>query len=157
MASLEIPATVQSVLAARIDRLAEREKHVLQTASVVGKEIPDSILRRVADLPDADLSAAIATLVAGEFVFEKSLYPDVEYAFKHPLTHQTAYESQLSERRARTHGAVAAAMEAVEDVTAVVVAARPIPTVCARAGSSPSTGSPRSSRVVAGSPSPHWS
>jgi class 3 adenylate cyclase len=101
--AIEIPATVQSVLAARIDRLAEREKRVLQTASVVGKEIPEPILARVSELAPEDLTAALSVLVQSEFMFEKALYPDVEFAFKHPLTHEVAYLSQLADRRTRTH------------------------------------------------------
>ena len=88
--SLEIPATVQNVLAARIDRLPEREKRILQTAAVIGKEFPESILKRVAELPDAELAQGMSALLQAEFAFEKSLYPDVEYAFKHPLTHEIA-------------------------------------------------------------------
>ncbi|MGH7289282.1 MAG: ATP-binding protein, partial [Myxococcota bacterium] len=107
VAELEIPERVQAVLAARIDRLPEREKRLLQTASVIGKEVPEPILERVAELPEAELPAALAALVRGEFLFEKALYPTAEYAFKHPLTQEVAYRSQLAERRARTHAAVA--------------------------------------------------
>ncbi|MBW2271267.1 MAG: AAA family ATPase [Deltaproteobacteria bacterium] len=111
---LEIPDGVQAVLAARIDRLPEREKHLLQTASVIGKEAPGRILERVAELPDSDLSGALAELVRGEFLFERALYPQAEYAFKHPLTHEVAYRSQLAERRAGTHAAVATALEELD-------------------------------------------
>jgi tetratricopeptide (TPR) repeat protein len=108
---LAIPPTVQAVLAARIDRLPEREKAVLQTASVVGRELPDAVLRRIADLPEDELAAAVRALVASEFLFEAALYPEVEYSFKHALTQEVAYHSQLAERQARTHRAVARAIE----------------------------------------------
>src|SRR5262245_5868313 len=111
---LEIPGAVQAVLAARIDRLPGREKHLLQTASVIGKELPEAILQRVAALPEAELAGALAGLVQGEFFLETALYPRAEYAFKHPLTHQVAYESQLAQRRARIHAAVARAVEEVD-------------------------------------------
>ncbi len=111
---IEIPDAVQAVLAARIDRLPEREKRLLQTASVIGKELPDAILQRVAGLPEAELAGALAVLVQGEFLFEAALYPRAEYAFKHPLTHQVAYESQLAQGRARIHAAVAHAIEEVD-------------------------------------------
>ena len=111
---LEIPSSVQSVLAARIDRLPEREKQVLQAASVIGKEFAEPILRSVLDWPSAELSAALQMLKNGEFLFEKSLYPVTEYAFKHPLTQEVALGSQLRERRAKTHAAVARAIEEVE-------------------------------------------
>ena len=109
-----VPATVQSVLAARIDRLPEREKRVLQTASVIGKKFSEPILRRVADLGDGDLPAALHALTSAEFLYQEALYPEAEYAFKHPLTQEVAYRSQLTERRARVHAAVARAIEEVE-------------------------------------------
>ncbi len=108
-----IPATVQAVLAARIDRLMQREKLVLQTAAVIGKEFAESVLARVGDLPAAEVSAALRALLAAEFVYAASLYPEAVYAFKHPLTQEVAYGSQLSERRARVHAAVARALTEV--------------------------------------------
>jgi class 3 adenylate cyclase/tetratricopeptide (TPR) repeat protein len=105
-----IPASVQAVLGARIDRLAEREKHLLQTAAVIGKEFSEPVLRRVAELPDVDLADSLRVLTAAEFVYEGALYPDLEYAFKHPLTQEVAYRSQLADRRAHVHGAVAQAI-----------------------------------------------
>jgi adenylate cyclase len=111
---LSVPATVQAVLAARIDRLAEREKRLLQTASVIGKTFSERMLRELAELPDPDLSAALSSLRDAEFLYEESLYPEVEYAFRHPLTQEVAYGSQLRERRAGIHAAVARAIEEIE-------------------------------------------
>jgi class 3 adenylate cyclase/tetratricopeptide (TPR) repeat protein len=111
---LEIPGSIHTVLAARIDRLPEREKELLQTASVIGRELPEPILRRVASVAEAELAGALAGLVQAELLLEKALYPQAEYAFKHPLTHQVAYESQLGQRRARIHAAVARVMEEVD-------------------------------------------
>jgi adenylate cyclase len=108
--TIEIPATVQAVLAARIDRLAERERGVLQTAALIGKEFPRPILDRVADLSAGDLSAALVGLERAEFIFERSLYPEPEYAFRHPLTQEVALHSQLSDRRRRAHAAIAGAI-----------------------------------------------
>src|SRR5262249_42542927 len=104
----------QSVLAARIDRLSEREKNVLQTASVIGKTFSEPILRRVADLGDGELPAALHALASAEFLYQAVFYPDAEYAFKHPLTQEVAYRSQLAERRARVHAAVARAVAELE-------------------------------------------
>ncbi len=109
---IQVPATVQAILAARIDRLPELQKRVLQTSAVIGKEFPESLLRAVIELPDDDLRAAISGLQAAEFLYERSLYPEHEYAFKHPLTHEVAYASQLAERRRPLHAAVARAIEA---------------------------------------------
>jgi class 3 adenylate cyclase/tetratricopeptide (TPR) repeat protein len=114
--ALQVPATVQAVLAARIDRLAEREKQLLQTAAVIGKTFGETLLRRVLGSPAAvdetALGQAISTLIASEFLFEAALYPEVEYSFKHPLTQEVAARSQLRERRTRVHAAVAQALEA---------------------------------------------
>src|SRR5439155_1305185 len=80
---LAIPPTVHAVLAARIDRLPEREKAVLQTAAVIGRELPEPLLGRVAELPPTELAAAVQSLMAAEFLYEEAPYPEVEYAFKH--------------------------------------------------------------------------
>src|SRR5438034_1247291 len=111
VAELALPPTVQAVLAARIDRLPAREKEVLGTAAVIGKAVPGLILKRVAALPQDELSAAVAELVSREFLYETALYPEAEYAFKHPLTQEVAYRSQLAERRKAVHAAVARAIE----------------------------------------------
>jgi class 3 adenylate cyclase len=110
---LEVPASVQAVLAARIDRLPEREKQLLQTAAVIGKEFSQPVLARVAGLPERELREALAALQRAEFVYEGQLYPVAEYSFKHPLTQEVALGSQLRERRARTHATVARALEEI--------------------------------------------
>jgi class 3 adenylate cyclase/tetratricopeptide (TPR) repeat protein len=107
-----VPASVQAVLAARIDRLPEREKQVLQAAAVIGKVFAEPILLAAAEQPEGELRAALATLKAREFVYEQAIYPMTEYAFKHPLTQEVALGSQLQERRRRTHATVARAIEA---------------------------------------------
>jgi tetratricopeptide (TPR) repeat protein len=109
-----LPVTVQSILAARIDRLPEREKQVLQTASVIGTKFSEPILKRVADFSDGDLPAALDALTSAEFLYQEALYPEAEYAFKHPLTQEVAYRSQLTERRARVHAAVGRAIEEID-------------------------------------------
>jgi class 3 adenylate cyclase/tetratricopeptide (TPR) repeat protein len=104
---IRVPESVQSLLAARIDRLEEREKRVLQTASVLGKTFAWGLLQRVADLPESELRQDLERLTAGEFLYEASIYPEPEYAFKHPLTQEVAYHSQLGAHRQRIHAAVA--------------------------------------------------
>ncbi len=108
---LEIPASVTSLLAARIDRLGEREKHVLQAAAVLGKTFDEPLLAAIVDLPQTDLRGALDALKRGEFLYEQALYPVAEYAFKHPLTQEVALGSQLGERRRKLHAAAAAALE----------------------------------------------
>ena len=113
--ALNVPASVQAVLAARIDRLPEREKQVLQTASVIGKTFSEALLGRVVAsvtaIDETELSAALSALVAAEFLYEAALYPELQYSFKHPLTQEVAHGSQLRERRMRVHAAVARALE----------------------------------------------
>jgi class 3 adenylate cyclase/tetratricopeptide (TPR) repeat protein len=111
---LEIPPTVQAVLAARIDRLDERDKPVLQAAAVIGREFSEPVLARVTGLESHELIESLGKLCAAELVFERTLYPVPLYAFKHPLTEEVAYRTQLGERRTRTHAAVAAALEEIE-------------------------------------------
>src|SRR5262245_50515988 len=95
----------------RADRLRAREKEVLGTAAVIGREVLGPVLHRVAALPEAELAAAVAELVRREFLYETALYPEAEYAFKHPLTQEVAYRTQLAERRRAVHAAVARAIE----------------------------------------------
>jgi adenylate cyclase len=109
---LEVPATVQAVLAARIDRLPERDKRVLQVAAVVGKDFREPLLQAVAEICDEELAAALGALRAAEFVHELALYPVAEYTFKHPLTQAVALGSLLRDRRRTLHAAVARAREA---------------------------------------------
>jgi len=108
---LEVPTTVQAILSARIDRLPEREKLLLQVAAVIGKDFAEPLLEEVADLPADDLKAALAALRQAEFLHEQAIFPVVEYSFKHPLTQEVALGSQLREQRRSVHAAVAQAIE----------------------------------------------
>jgi tetratricopeptide (TPR) repeat protein len=106
LASLQMPATVQAVLAARIDRLSPEEKHVLQTGAVIGTEVPWPLLQAIADLPEADLYRDLAHLQAAEFLYETRLFPERAFTFKHALTHEVAYNGLLQERRRLLHGRI---------------------------------------------------
>jgi tetratricopeptide (TPR) repeat protein len=106
-----MPATVQAVLAARIDRLLPAEKHVLQTAAVIGNEIPLPLLQAIAELPEADLHRGLAHLQAAEFLYETRLFPECEFTFKHALTHEVAYNGLLQERRRVLHAHIVEALE----------------------------------------------
>jgi class 3 adenylate cyclase/predicted ATPase/DNA-binding IscR family transcriptional regulator/ribosomal protein L40E len=112
-AEVRLPATVHAVLAARIDRLAEREKQVLETAAVVGREFTEPVLRRVVELSEIDLAASLQKLANAEFVYEEVLYPQAQYTFKHALTQEVAYNSLLNERRLTLHERVAKAIEEI--------------------------------------------
>jgi class 3 adenylate cyclase/tetratricopeptide (TPR) repeat protein len=110
---IEIPASVQALLAARIDRLPERGKAVLQSAAVIGRVFTEPVLRRVTGISEQELAATLEALATAELIYERTLYPEAQYAFKHPLTQEVAYRSQLRERRAHTHAATADALEAL--------------------------------------------
>ena len=112
---LEVPTSVHALLAARIDRLAEREKDVLQTAAVIGREFDEPTLAAVVEQDAPQLREALQKLKDTEFVYEQSLYPVAEYLFKHPLTQEVALATQLQERRRRLHAAVARVIEAAHD------------------------------------------
>ena len=114
-AELHVPATVQAIIAARIDRLAPEDKRLLQAAAVIGKDVPYPLLRAIAGLPEEQLRRGLASLQAAEFLYETSLFPDLEYTFKHALTHEVAYGSVLQERRCTLHASI---LDAVEQVYA---------------------------------------
>jgi class 3 adenylate cyclase len=105
-----VPATVQTVLAARIDRLGTDAKRLLQAASVAGKEVGERALLPVSGFDDeARCREALGELIAAGFLYEAELYPERVLAFRHPLTREVAYGTQLAEQRAATHAAVARA------------------------------------------------
>jgi class 3 adenylate cyclase/tetratricopeptide (TPR) repeat protein len=109
--SLQVPATVQAVLAARIDRLPPEEKRLLQTAAVIGNEVPLPLLQTIAELPEEVLYRGLAHLQAAEFLYETRLFPELEYTFKHALTHEVAYGSLLLERRLALHARIVETIE----------------------------------------------
>ena len=111
--TIQVPATVQAVLAARIDRLPPEEKRLLQTAAVIGTEVPLPLLQAIADVPEAELHRGLAHLQAAEFLYETRLFPEHEYTFKHALTHEVAYGSLLLERRRVLHARIVEALEAL--------------------------------------------
>jgi class 3 adenylate cyclase/tetratricopeptide (TPR) repeat protein len=111
--TIQVPATVQAVLAARIDRLPPEEKRLLQTAAVIGNEVPWPLLQAIAELSEAALHRGLAHLQAAEFLYETRLFPEHEYTFKHALTHEVAYSSVLQERRRALHARIVAALEAL--------------------------------------------
>jgi class 3 adenylate cyclase/tetratricopeptide (TPR) repeat protein len=111
--STQVPNTVQAVLAARIDRLAPEQKRLLQCAAVIGKDVPFLLLWAVAELREDWLRQGLADLQAAEFLYETSLFPDLEYTFKHALTHEVAYSSVLQDRRRALHARIVDAVEAL--------------------------------------------
>ncbi len=111
--TIQVPATVQAVLAARIDRLLPEAKRLLQTAAVIGHEVPLSLLQAVVEMPSASLHRSLAHVQTAEFLYETRLFPESEYTFKHALTHEVAYGSILQERRRGLHARIVEALEAL--------------------------------------------
>jgi len=109
--STQVPATVRAVLAARIDRLPPDEKRMLQSAAVIGKDVPLVLLQAIAEQSEEEISRGLIRLQAAEFLYETSLFPEVEYTFKHALTHEVAYGSLLQDRRRALHARIVDAIE----------------------------------------------
>jgi class 3 adenylate cyclase len=135
---MAVPASVQAVLAARIDRLSERDKSVLQTAAVIGDRFTDRLLRRVAGRREDELRAALRALVAADLLVAPPSQAAGGYAFKHHLVQEVAFHSQLAERRKVIHAALARALqdlypERLDELAAVIshhleAAGEPAPT-----------------------------
>jgi class 3 adenylate cyclase/tetratricopeptide (TPR) repeat protein len=111
--TIQVPATVQAVLAARIDRLPPEDKRLLQTAAVMGMDVPFALLRAIADVSEEALHRGLAHLQSAEFLYETRLFPEQEYTFTHALTHEVAYGSLLQERRRLLHARIVTALEAL--------------------------------------------
>jgi class 3 adenylate cyclase/tetratricopeptide (TPR) repeat protein len=113
LSQLRIPLTVQGILAARIDRLPPDEKELLQMLAVIGTEFPLGLVRHIVPLPPERLEGLLNDLQMGDFIFEQPTSGDIEYTFKHALTHDVAYNSLLTERRRLLHERTAQAIEAL--------------------------------------------
>ena len=109
--SAYMPATVQAVLAARVDRLPLETKQLLQSASVIGKDFSFALLQAVVDLSDEELRRELGRLQTAQFLYETSFFPELKYTFKHALTHEVAYQSLLRATRQPCHERIALALE----------------------------------------------
>jgi len=111
--AVEVPATVQAILAARIDRLPADDKHLLEIAAVIGKEVPFALLRALADENEEEVRDRLGRLQMAELLYETRVFVDAEYTFKHALTHEVAYDTVPPNRRRALHARIAAAIEEV--------------------------------------------
>jgi tetratricopeptide (TPR) repeat protein len=107
---LQVPDTVQGIIAARMDRLEENLKRIMQVASVIGREFAFRLLQAISGMRQ-ELKAHLLNLQGLEFIYEKSLFPELEYIFKHALTQEVAYNSLLVKRRKEIHERVGKAIE----------------------------------------------
>jgi predicted ATPase len=108
---VQVPATAQAMLAARIDRLAPEDKRLLQAAAVIGTDVPFDLLQAVVEGPEDQLRRGLSQLQATEFLYETRLFPDLEYTFRHALTHEVTYGSILQDRRRALHAQIVKVIE----------------------------------------------
>ncbi len=101
--AIRVPATVEEVLGARIDRLPPGQRELLQSAAVIGRDVPQAVLAGVTGLPDPELRERLGELREAEFLYETATFPEAEYTFKHALTHEVAYQSLPGDRRRALH------------------------------------------------------
>jgi tetratricopeptide (TPR) repeat protein len=109
---IDVPDTIQGIIAARMDRLEESLKQIMQVASVIGREFAYRILATITGMK-IDLKASLLNLQGLEFIYEKQLFPELEYIFKHALTQEVAYNSLLLKRRKELHEKIGRAIEQV--------------------------------------------
>ena len=106
ISTVQVPPVVQDVIASRLDRLPPQEIRLIREASVIGKDVSFKLLHMIADLPEAELRGHLANLQAAEFLYETQLFPELEYTFKHALTHQVAYAGLLHDTRREIHARI---------------------------------------------------
>jgi class 3 adenylate cyclase/tetratricopeptide (TPR) repeat protein len=113
VSDLKVPSTLEALLTSRIDRLSPVDKRLLQCAAVIGDQVPLSVLQDVGELPSDELREALNRLRASEFLYETSLFPDIEYTFKHALIHDAAYQMLATDRRCALHTAALLSGESI--------------------------------------------
>ncbi len=110
IASAQVPDTVQGIIAARMDRLEDSLKRIMQVAAVIGREFAFRILETITEMKE-NLKSGLVNLQGLEFIYEKSLFPDLEYIFRHALVQEVAYNSLLINRRKEIHEKIGRAIE----------------------------------------------
>jgi class 3 adenylate cyclase len=109
---IQVPDTIQGIIAARMDRLEDNLKHTMQVASVVGRDFAFRILQTITGMRE-ELKSYLLNLQGLEFIYEKSLFPELEYVFKHALTQEVAYNSLLKKKRTEIHEKIGKAIEQI--------------------------------------------
>ncbi len=113
VSKIQVPSTVQAILAARMDRLPPEEKRLLQTASVIGTHMSCPLLAAIAEMSEEELNRGLSALQASEFLYETNLFPEREFTFKHALIHEVTYGSLVQETKRALHALVIEAYERV--------------------------------------------
>ena len=107
---IQVPDTIQGIIAARLDRLEDNLKRTMQVASVIGRDFAFRILQTITGMRE-ELKSYLLNLQGLEFIYEKNLFPELEYIFKHALTQEVAYNSLLHKRRKEIHEKIGRALE----------------------------------------------
>jgi len=107
---IQVPDTIQGIIAARMDRLEDNLKRTMQVASVIGRDFAYRILQTITGMRE-ELKSYLLNLQGLEFIYEKNLFPELEYIFKHALTQEVAYNSLLLKRRKDIHERIGNAIE----------------------------------------------
>jgi class 3 adenylate cyclase/tetratricopeptide (TPR) repeat protein len=113
LSSVQVPASVQAVLSARIDRLAPDDKRLLQAAAVIGKDVPYPVLQAIAEYPPPELDPALERLQSAQFLYATEGAAEAEFTFKHGLTREVAYEGLLLQKRRALHAEIVSVIEAL--------------------------------------------
>jgi class 3 adenylate cyclase/tetratricopeptide (TPR) repeat protein len=117
--SIAIPSTVQDTIMARVDRLSDQAKAVLQAGSAIEREFPHDLIRTVTGLPEVELLTHLSALKDAELLYERGIYPNTSYIFRHALTQEVVYGSILARRRRELNNQIGAAIEEIhkDDLT----------------------------------------
>ncbi len=108
---LTVPSTIQDVITARVDSLPEGPKEVLQVGSVIEREFSHALIQPVTGLPEQELLSHLSVLKDSELLYERGIYPQSNYVFKHALTREVVYDSILAKRKKKLHEEIGKAIE----------------------------------------------
>jgi len=111
--AVSIPSTIQDVIMARVDKLPEEAKNLLQTGSVIEREFSYELIKTVLGSSEQDLLPQLSILKDSELIFERGIYPENTYVFKHALTQEVVYDSILTRRKKELHNKIGQSIEQV--------------------------------------------
>jgi class 3 adenylate cyclase/tetratricopeptide (TPR) repeat protein len=109
--AVAIPSTIQDVIMAHVDTLSEGAKDLLQTGSVIEREFSYALMKQVSDLSEKELLSRFSTLKDSELLFERGIYPESTYIFRHALTQEVVYDSILKRKKQELHNKIGQAIE----------------------------------------------
>ena len=113
ISTLSIPSTIQDVILARVDSLPEKAREVLRAGSVIEREFTYELIKKVTGIPEQELLSLMAILKDSELLYERGIYPESRYIFKHALTHELIYNSILTKRKKELHAIVGESIEEI--------------------------------------------